>query len=110
MVKKWFILAVTIAAVLVFAVLLFLFMNTKNWVIVLGAAVLGSLVILGLYHFNPGVFFGFIPRVLGWFSLNRRYHSFTQGLLRFDALLYYASFAGLFLFLTIRLIEKRRWN
>jgi hypothetical protein len=24
--------------------------------------------------------------------------------------LYYASFSGLFLFLTVRLIEKRRWN
>jgi ABC-2 type transport system permease protein len=51
-----------------------------------------------------------MQKFLSWFSLNGRYESFARGLLKFDSLLYYASFAGLFLFLTVRLIEKRRWN
>ena len=98
------------AVVLLAFLVLFLFLSTKNWAIALGAAVLGAAVILLFYVFNRGVFFGFIQNVMGWFSLNRRYEPFTVGLLRVDSLLYYVSFSGLFLFLTVRLIEKRRWN
>jgi ABC-2 type transport system permease protein len=98
------------AAILLGGLLLFLFLNTRNWVIVLGAAVLGALAIGGFYLFKQEVYFGFIQKFLGWFSLNRRYQTFSMGLLKIDSLLYYASFSGLFLFLTVRLIEKRRWN
>ena len=98
------------AAVLLVALLLFLYFNTRNWVIILGAAVLGGLAIGGFYRFKQDVFYGFIQKFLGWFSLNRRYQPFSMGLLKFDSLLYYASFSGLFLFLTVRLVEKRRWN
>ena len=98
------------AVVLLAALLLFLFFNTRNWVIVLGAALIGGLAIGGFYLFQRSVFFDFVQRFLGWFSLNRRYQPFSLGLLKFDALLYYISFAGLFLFLTVRLIEKRRWS
>ena len=98
------------AAVLVAALALFLFLNTRNWVIVAITVIVGALVIGGFYLFKKDVFTGFIQKFLGWFSLNRRYQSFSMGLLKFDSLLYYASFSGLFLFLTVRLIEKRRWN
>ena len=98
------------AIILLVIVLLFLFLNTKNWVIVLAAAVIGGLTIGGFYLINRNIFFGFIQRFMGWFSLNRRYQPFSMGLLTFDSLLYYTSFSGLFLFLTVRLIEKRRWN
>ena len=98
------------AAVLLAALLLFVYLNTRNWIIILGTAVVGGLAIGGFYLFKKDVFSGFIQKVLGWFSLNSRYQPFSMGLLKFDALLYYASFSGLFLFLTVRLIEKRRWN
>ncbi|MCL2472242.1 MAG: ABC transporter permease [Treponema sp.] len=98
------------AAVLLALLLLFLYLNTRNWAIILGVLIIGVLVIGGFFLFKKDVFAGFIQKFLGWFSLNRRYQSFSMGLLKFDALLYYASFSGLFLFLTVRLIEKRRWN
>ena len=105
------------AGVLAFIVLLFLFFNTRNWFIVLVTAILAAAVILFLYFFESGytprfrsVFAGFLQNFFGWFSLNRRYQNFSFGLLKFDSLLYYISFSGLFLFLTVRLIEKRRWN
>lgn len=98
------------AAVLALVLALFLYINTRNWLIVLGVAIAAALAIGGFYRFNRTVFYGFAGKFLGWFSLNRRYESFSMGLLKFDALLYYASFTGLFLFLTVRLIEKRRWN
>ena len=105
------------ASVLAFIVVLFLFINTRNWFISLVTAVIAAAVILFLYFYVSGyyyqfrgIFNGFLQNFLGWFSLNRRYQNFSMGLLKFDALLYYVSFCGLFLFLTIRLIEKRRWN
>jgi ABC-2 type transport system permease protein len=98
------------AIVLLAVICIFVYLNTRNWVIVLGAALIGGLAIAGIYLFKQDIFFGFIRKFLGWFSLNRRYESFSLGLLKFDSLLYYASFSGLFLFLTVRLIEKRRWN
>jgi ABC-2 type transport system permease protein len=98
------------AVVLLAAMLVFFYLNTRNWIIVLGAALIGGLAIGAFYLFRQNVFSGFIRKFLGWFSLNRRYGPFSMGLLKFNALLYYASFSGLFLFLTVRFIEKRRWN
>ena len=98
------------AAVLLAAIVLFIYLNTRNWIIVLGAALLGGLAIGLFWLFKQDVFFGFIRKFLGWFSLNRRYEPFSMGLLKFDSLIYYASFSGLFLFLTIGRIEKRRWS
>ena len=98
------------SVVLLALVLVFLFFSTRNWVIVAGTALLGGLAIGAIHLFRPGLFFGFIRSFIEWFSLNSRYDPFTMGLLKFDSLLYYASFSGLFLFLTVRLIEKRRWN
>lgn len=48
--------------------------------------------------------------VLSWISVLGRYSSFSNGLFDFAALLYYASLAFVFLFLTVRVYEKRRWG
>ncbi len=48
--------------------------------------------------------------VLGWFSIINRFAAFSQGIFDFSALLYYASLAFVFLFLTVRVYEKRRWG
>jgi ABC-2 type transport system permease protein len=105
------------AGILALIVVLFLFLSTRNWFIVLATAVVAAAVILFLYFWVEGyrypfrgIFTGFLQKFLGWFSLNKRYQDFSMGLLKFDSLLYYVSFSGLFLFLTVRLIEKRRWN
>jgi ABC-2 type transport system permease protein len=100
-----------ISAVVLLAVLLFfIYLNTRNWVIALGTALIGGLAIGAFWFLKRDVFFGFIQKFLGWIFLNRRYQPFTMGLLKFDSLIYYTSFSALFLFLTVRLIEKRRWN
>jgi len=53
---------------------------------------------------------GFASKVLGWFSLMTRYEDFSRGLLGLSPVVYYLSFIAVFLFLTIRVIEKRRWS
>jgi ABC-2 type transport system permease protein len=89
---------------------LFLYTNLKNIYLGIGAVVIGGLIITALYFWNRDVFNGLFQKTLSWFSLNQRYNDFTLGILKVEALFYYTSFSGLFLFLTVRLIEKRRWN
>ncbi len=48
--------------------------------------------------------------VFNWVSMFSRFERFAYGLFDFSALLYYASFAFVFLFLTVRIYEKRRWG
>lgn len=48
--------------------------------------------------------------VLSWFALMARYESFSLGVLELPAIIYYLSFAAIFLFLTGMKIEQRRWN
>ena len=47
--------------------------------------------------------------VMRWFSVFDRFYAFTYGYFDFVALLYYLSVAVIFLFLTVRVLEKRRW-
>lgn len=53
---------------------------------------------------------GFGSKVLSWFSLLSRYNDFNNGILGLSPVVYYLSFIAVFLFLTIRVIEKRRWS
>lgn len=48
--------------------------------------------------------------VLDWVSVISRFSGFSQGVFDFAALVYYCSLAFIFLFLTVRVYEKRRWG
>lgn len=48
--------------------------------------------------------------VISWISVISRFSAFSQGVFDYSALLYYASLAFIFLFLTVRVYEKRRWG
>lgn len=48
--------------------------------------------------------------VLDWISVFSRFAAFGYGMLDFAALLYYVSFAIVFIYLTVRVYEKRRWS
>jgi ABC-2 type transport system permease protein len=98
------------AALIVLLAGLFLYVNIRNLYLGIGAVLVGGLIITALYFWNQGVFNGLFQKTLSWFSLNQRYGNFSLGVLKLEALFYYTSFSGLFLFLTVRLIEKRRWN
>jgi len=52
---------------------------------------------------------GVIGTIMGWISLLSRYDIFTKGILGLPEIAYFILFTGLFIFLTIRVIERRRW-
>lgn len=47
--------------------------------------------------------------VLDWVSILSRFSNFGYGIFDFTAVLYYFSIAGVFIFLTIRVYDRRRW-
>lgn len=82
---------------------------TENQII---AAVIGmvSLLFMVLLRGMAETFGGITSKVLNWFSLLSRYDDFTRGILDVGPIVYYISFTAVFIFLTIRVIEKRRWS
>ncbi len=98
------------AGVIALGVAAWIYFSTKNLYLGGGVLLLLAIVILLLAIIDKAIFLGFIANVLGWFSLLKRYQDFTRGLLRLDSIIYYLSFSTFFLYLTVRLIEKRRWS
>ncbi len=45
-----------------------------------------------------------------WFSVIDRYATMSSGILDLSAVVYFISFTAVFLFLTVRVYEKRRWS
>ena len=48
--------------------------------------------------------------VINWVCLMSRFGNFSNGILDFSAILYYLSISGVFLLLTVRVYDKRRWG
>ncbi|MBE6807115.1 MAG: ABC transporter [Ruminococcaceae bacterium] len=51
-----------------------------------------------------------IQSIIKFLSLSSRYSDFTAGLVYFDNVIFFLSFQALFLFLTVRVLDRRRWN
>ena len=49
-------------------------------------------------------------KIVEWVSLTRWYDDFAIGILSVPSIVYYVSIIALFLFLTVRQVEQRRWN
>ncbi len=50
-----------------------------------------------------------VRSVIDWISIMSRFNNFSNGIFDFAALLYYLSLTGVFIFLTIRVYDRRRW-
>lgn len=75
---------------------------------VISIAAIIVMVLAGMFNSYIGV--EWIRSVLNWISVLSRFDTFAKGLFDFSALLYYLSISGVFLFLTVRVYEKRRWG
>ena len=51
-----------------------------------------------------------VRNFLSGLSITSRYSYFSYGLFSYDSLIYFISLSAVFLFLTIRVFEKRRWS
>ena len=48
--------------------------------------------------------------VVDWISFNNRYTTFTQGLFSISSTVFFLSVIAVFIFLTARRLESRRWS
>ena len=89
----------------------FVYFNTRNIYVGVATTLVGAIIIVLTYFLADKYFFdGFIVRVFEWFSLLKRYEEFQIGILSLSPIVYYITFSAAFVFLTIRVLEKRRWS
>jgi ABC-2 type transport system permease protein len=68
------------------------------------------LLVIWLVEYIGNYFGGTISKVLNYFALLARYEEFNNGILSLSPVVFFISFIGVFLFLTTRVIERRRWG
>lgn len=90
-----------------------LFVSSVSTNLIISAIVSFGLLLLFYYSEMIANIFGnpeWLTKILGFFSLSIRFDNFGMGLLAWDSIIYYLSFAGIFIFITIRMIDKKRWS
>lgn len=75
---------------------------------VITIAVLAGILALSMVNSYINVYA--IRFVLDWICVMTRFANFSYGIFDWSALLYYLSITAVFLFLTIRVYDRRRWN
>ncbi len=74
-------------------------------------ATVGAFLALYLFDYSYSMVKNtFAKMIIYYFSLFRRYNTFTQGIFSFADVIFYLSVAGIFVFLTVRVLEKKRWS
>ena len=77
------------------------------------AIVAGAVLEIGLavfYFLSPASFEGLFAAIIGELSLFERFFSALEGVLDLTGVIYYLSVIGIFLFLSVQSMEKRRWS
>lgn len=104
---NYFGIVVAVAAFI--AIGMFISALTENQVV---AAVVSYCVLLGLWM--VGIMrtgkTGILRAVIDFVSFSYKFDEFTMGIFNPASIIYYLSISGIFLFLTIRMLEQRRWN
>ncbi|SFP76219.1 ABC-2 type transport system permease protein [Oscillibacter sp. PC13] len=84
---------------------------SDNWKITGAVLVIGSAVLAVSYLKASAKFVSLLPNVLGKFSLLAAFNSFAQDhVFDLSGTLLYLSLIALLVFLTVQVIQKRRWN
>ncbi len=99
------------ASILALAAGAFVYFNTRNIYVGVVTTLVGAAIIVATFFLADKYFFdGFIVRVFEWFSLLKRYDEFQMGILSLSPIVYYLTFSAAFIYLTIRVLEKKRWS
>ena len=102
--------AVLALSVLAVIVALLVYVLTKNPIV---AALVGIVCIGGLqlwYQTDSAAFSGLFAGIMSAISVFDRFSPFVEGVFDLTTVVYDLSIIGVFLFLTVQVMEKRRWN
>ena len=87
-----------------------LYHSTRNIIAGLVLTVLGIAGASTMFFIDRLMFDALIPRTFRWFSVFTRFESLTRGIMNLADIIFYITFALVFIYLTINTIEKRRWR
>lgn len=90
-----------------------LFVSSVSTNLIISALVsFGLLLVFYFSDMIPAIFGNpqWLVNIFSFFSLSFRFDNFGMGLLSWESIIYYLSFAGIFVFLTVRMIDKKRWS
>lgn len=82
---------------------------TESQIVAAIVGIVGLLIMWLLQGIAPSLG-GIWADILKWFSLYSRTEDLFAGILSLKSIVYYVSFSAVFVFLAIRVIEKRRWS
>ena len=102
--------SIIFVGILVIALAVLIYFSIRNIYVSIGIGIIGFVAMGIAYVLDKTLYDGIMIRFFDWFSLLRRYDSFAMGIFDLSAVIYYVTFAAAFLFLTIQMIEKRRWS
>ena len=97
-----------LAVMLLFAVLVYFI--TKSKITAFSVGIIGEVAITILFFVKKSVFESAFQKVLLQCSLFQRLMNFINGMFDLTTIVYYISIIFLFLFFTVQVMEKRRWN
>jgi len=80
---------------------------TENQIV---AAIISFVILMGLWALSFVYIGGFIGNIVTWISVMMRYYDFTNGIIDLTSIVFMISFAFVFIFLTVRVIERKRWS
>ncbi|MDF2844904.1 MAG: putative rane protein [Herbinix sp.] len=96
------------ALILVLCFILYRMMHNLTLSVILGLLIEAGLLLI--YILKPTLLDGSVANIFGWLSVTTRFTNFDMGILDVSALVYYISVIGLFSFLTVQVIKKKRWS
>lgn len=97
-------------AVLWLVICLAFYHMMNNVTVLVMMAVIGEAAIWIIYAVKSSLYESLLTNILNTLALSTRFDDFSLGILNYDAIVYYVSIAFLFVFLTIQMIKKKRFN
>ena len=88
---------------------IFRLMTRSGFASLVLTAVLEGCLLTG-YILNSRAFEGLFPKIMGQLSLFDRFYQFVDGIFDLRSIVYFLTVTGLFLFLSVQSLEKRRWS
>jgi len=104
------ILGVLLIGAAFIAIGLFISSLTENQIISAVVSIGVFALIMASQAFAAGINNTFLRVFVKWFSVMDRFAGFQRGVFDITAIVYYISLTTVFLFLTVRIYEKRRWE
>ena len=97
-----------LAAVLALAAVIWVLTRSEN--LAFGTALVLILGLIAVSFLDPTALEGLLPEVMTALSLFERFTPFVSGVFDLTSVVYYLTVIGVFLFLSVQSMEKRRYN